>query len=63
MDGREPCKYIKNVRVAFVALCHYITICIIESDANKPEKGQVLETYIYCMDKLSTKHLFIRILW
>ena len=42
-----------------VALQHCAT-AICSTDANKPEKkGQVLKIYIYCMAKLSIKHLFI----
>ena len=29
------------------------------TNVNKPEKDQVLKIYVYCMAKLSIKHLFI----
>ena len=54
--GWQRAKYINNVCKAFITLCHYN----MSTDANRPEnKDRVLKTYVYCMAKLSTKHLFI----
>ena len=55
MSGREP-----NTLTMFAKPLQYYTITICTTDANRPEKkDQVLKPYVYCMAKLSIKHLFI----
>ena len=54
----QRAKYIKNIGVPFVAVYHY-NICT--TDGNRPEKDQVLKTYVAILHcyKLFIKHLFI----
>ena len=46
-----PLQYVHEIRPISITYVH---------DANRPEKEDlVLKTYVYCMAKLSIKHLFI----
>ena len=54
--GWQRAKYINDICVDFIALCHYNMY--ITTDANRPENDQVSKTYVYYMTKLSIKHLF-----